>query len=245
MQIAYYKRWSEHLKRDMEFKVYGKTGRPLLVFPTGCGSFYEFEDFGMVEAIRPFIESGAVQVYAIDSIDCEAWLADWMYPGDRALKHEMYARYVTEEVVSFIRQNNPGADGIITTGCSIGAYHAANFFFKHPDIFTAVIALSGLYGPHQMIGTYSDENVYYNFPLVYLPNMADAWYLDRYRDGDIIVCVGQGAWEADYLRETQALEQVLTKLEVPAWFDYWGEDVEHDWPWWQQQLPYFLGHLKF
>jgi esterase/lipase superfamily enzyme len=31
---------------------------------------------------------------------------------------------------------------------------------------------------------------------------------------------------------------------VPAWFDYWGYDVNHDWPWWRRQLPYFLGKLK-
>lgn len=244
MQIAYYKRWSEPLKRDMEFKVYGESGLPMLVFPTGCGSFYEFEDFGMVGAIQPWIDAGKMQVFTVDSIDCEAWMAHWMYPGDRALRHELYAQYIMDEVLPFLQRHNGSGLRPLTMGCSMGAYHAANFFFKHPAIFGGVIALSGMYGPEQLIGAYRDENVYYNFPLIYLPNLADAWYLDRYREGNIMVCVGQGAWESDYLRETQSLEQTLIKLEVPAWFDYWGVDVEHDWPWWQKQLPHFLAHLK-
>ena len=33
----------------------------------------------------------------------------------------------------------------MTNGCSMGAYHALNFFLKHPDVFQGMIALSGLY----------------------------------------------------------------------------------------------------
>ena len=30
---------------------------------------------------------------------------------------------------------------------------------------------------------------------------------------------------------------------IPAWIDYWGYDVNHDWPWWRKQMPYFLGNV--
>ena len=33
MQIRYYKEYSRYLNRDMEFKVYGHAGRPILIFP--------------------------------------------------------------------------------------------------------------------------------------------------------------------------------------------------------------------
>jgi hypothetical protein len=36
------------------------------------------------------------------------------------------------------------------------------------------------------------------------------------------------------------LQKILADLEVPAWFDYWGHDVNHDWQWWRLQMPYFL-----
>ncbi|MGC9358076.1 MAG: hypothetical protein ACP5GX_09420, partial [Anaerolineae bacterium] len=69
-------------------------------------------------------------------------------------------------------------------------------------------------------------------------------YLDRYRESQIVICVGQGAWEEDHIRETRALEGVLQDLDVPAWVDYWGHDVNHDWPWWRKQLPYFLDKMN-
>jgi esterase/lipase superfamily enzyme len=227
----------------MEFKVYGYGGKPLIVFPTGCGRFYEYEDFGMVEAIRWFVESGDVQLYTVDSVDCEAWMAHWMFPGDRGWRHLQYERYILDEMVPFIRDHSAYEGRLMTTGCSMGAYHAANFFFKHPDVFDSVIALSGMYGPEYFVGDYMDNNVYFNFPLCYLPNLTDPWYIDRFRNSDIILCVGQGAWEEDCLRETQALEDDLHALGVHAWVDYWGLNVSHDWLWWRKQLPYFLGEL--
>ncbi|NLG58370.1 MAG: transposase, partial [Clostridiales bacterium] len=27
---------------------------------------------------------------------------------------------------------------------------------------------------------------------------------------------------------------------IHAWVDIWGEDVNHDWPWWRRQMAYFL-----
>ncbi len=243
MKIEYHKQWSQHLSRDMELKVYGHGGKPVLVFPSGCGRFYEFEDFGMVEAVAEFVEAAKVQLYTVDSVDCDAWLAHWKYPGDRGWRHEQYDHYIVEEVVPFIHEYTGTQDKFLATGCSMGAYHAANFFFRHPDIFDTTIALSGLYGPRYFVGDYMDERVYFNFPLVYLPGLTDPWYLDQYRESDIIICTGVGAWEEDTIEETQALEEILRTLEVPAWFDYWGDDVNHDWPWWRKQLPYFFNVL--
>jgi len=240
MDVEYYKLWSRRLGQDMEFKAYGHTGKPLIVFPSACGRFYEFEDFGMVDAVASFIEAGRVRLYTLDSIDCEAWLAHWMYPGDRGACHEQYEDYVMQEVLSFIREHSGYKEKYMTVGCSMGAYHAANFFFKHPDSFDGVIALSGIYGPEHFVGNYMDDAVYFNFPLCYLPRLTDSAFLEQFRRSQIVICVGQGAWEEDSLRETRALEVVLHNLDVPARFDYWGLDVDHDWPWWRKQLPYLL-----
>lgn len=243
MKVEYHKFWSQHLNRDMELKTYGHAGKPVLVFPSGCGRFYEFEDFDMVNAIQWFIEEGKIRLYTVDSVDCESWLAYWKYPGHRGWRHEQYDHYIIEEVVPFIREHSRWEAGLMTTGCSMGGYHAPNFFFRHPDVFDTTIALSGLFGPKYFVGNYMDDHVYYNFPLLYLPNLTDPWFLDRYRQGRIIICTGLGAWEEDCIQETRALEAILQRLEVPAWFDYWGHDVHHDWPWWRKQLPYFLGTL--
>ena len=36
---------------------------------------------------------------------------------------------------------------------------------------------------------------------------------------------------------------ILTAKGIDHWADFWGFDVNHDWPWWQKQLPYFMGHV--
>ena len=76
-----------------------------------------------------------------------------------------------------------------------------------------------------------------------MPNLADPWYLNKYRQGHIIICSGQGAWEEMTLADVRVVERLLQAKGVPAWVDYWGYDVNHDWPWWRKQLPYFLDSL--
>lgn len=125
----------------------------------------------------------------------------------------------------------------------MGAYHAANFFFRHPDVFDTTIALSGVYRLNMFIGDYMDENVYFNSPINFLPDLDDPWHLDLYRQSNIIICCGQGAWEDEMLADSHALKQILDAKNIPNWVDFWGYDVNHDWPWWRKMLPYFLDHL--
>lgn len=244
MKIEYHSWFSRNLNQEMELKIYGEGGKPLVVFPTQSGRFFDYENNGMIHAIHPFIDSGKVKVFAVDSVDSQSW-ANWdAHPADRARRHEEYDRYLIDEVIPFVRMHGNGTqEKCLATGCSMGAYHACNFFFRHPDDFDGVIALSGLYRLTMFVGDYMDDLVYFNSPLAYLPELQDEWYIARYRQSQIIICVGQGAWEDDMLRDTHELQCILEEKQIPFWIDYWGYDVNHDWPWWQKQLPYFLGHV--
>lgn len=245
MNIEYHKWWSPNLGQEMELKVYGFYGKPMLVFPAQAGRFYEYEDFKMIEAIAWFIETGRIKVFTVDSIDAQSW-ANWeLHPAQRAQRHEDYDRYIIQEVAPFIYDHTHNRQQkFISTGCSMGGYHAANFFFRHPDIFDVMICLSGLFQLRMFVGDYSDETVYYNSPLYYLPDLEDPWYLDQYRQSRIIVGVGQGAWEDTMLEDAYALQRILQAKAVPHWIDFWGRDVNHDWPWWRKMMPYFLGTLN-
>ena len=245
MQIEYHKWYSPSLGQDMELKVYGYYGKPLLVFPAQEGRFYEFEGMGMASACAHFIESGQIKVFTVDSVDGQSWANHSAHPADRARRHQDYDRYIADEVTPFIHQHCGDApQKFIATGVSMGAYHAANVFFRNPEIFDTVIAISGLYRLNHFIGDYMDENVYFNAPLVYLENLSDSSYLDRYRQSKIIVCAGQGAWEDEMLENTLSLKHILEQKGVPHWIDIWGGDVNHDWPWWRKMLPYFLDKLQ-
>jgi esterase/lipase superfamily enzyme len=243
MNVEYHKYWSPNLGQEMEIKVYGDAGKPVVVFPAQGGRFYEFEDFGMVEVVRPLIEAAQYQFFTVDSVDNQSWANGYTHPADRALRHQAYDRYIVEEVADFIRGRCGAETQFVSTGVSMGGYHSGNFFFRHPDVFDTLISLSGLFQLSMFIGDYMDENVYFNSPLHYLPGLNDPWYLERYRRSRIIVCAGLGAWEEAMNADIDRLRDILAEKNVPAWIDRWGGDVNHDWPWWRQQLPYFLGKL--
>jgi len=243
MNIEYMKWWSDSLSQDMEMKIFGHAGKPALVFPTQGGRFFEFEDFGMVEVCRPWIDSGSLQLYCVDSIDNQSW-ANWSaHPADRARRHEDYDRYIVKEVAPFIRRRTSPEAHFLATGCSMGAYHAGNFFFRHPDLFDISLMISGPLSLGLFIGDYMDDLVYCNTPAAFLPNLNDPWYIDRYRQSTIVVCTGQGAWEEPMIADARRLEDILRAKEIPAWIDYWGLDVNHDWPWWKKMLHYHLERM--
>ena len=127
----------------------------------------------------------------------------------------------------------------------MGAYHAVNFFLQHPDVFNKVIALSGVYDARFFVGDcLDDEAIYQNSPADYIWNQNDGWFIDRYRNADIIVCTGLGAWEQDGLPSFYTLKEAFEHKNIPAWFAEWGYDVSHDWIWWRKQMPYFLNQLN-
>lgn len=50
---TYYKEWSPTLGRDMEFKVFGHSGCPVLALPGRGGRFYDWEDQGLWRPALP------------------------------------------------------------------------------------------------------------------------------------------------------------------------------------------------
>ena len=237
--------WSGELGREMYFNVYGHAGKPIIVFPSSGGSQNEYGDFGMIEACQEFIDRGLVKFYTPDSLDNESWLCEGKSPHDMALAHEAYDRYIVNELVPLIRYESDWQGPMMATGCSMGAFHAINLALRHPDLFDIAVAQSGVYDVRFFTGEYNgDPAVYYNSPLDYLWNQDDPWFLERYRQNAYIVSVGQGDWEAPHISDTMRLEDAFSSKGIPGWFDYWGNDVAHDWPWWRQQMPYFLGKLE-
>ena len=235
-----YRRWfSGNLGHDMDLTIYGHAGKPLLCFPSYNGRMSDWASFGMVDAAADLIEAGRLTMVVVDGIDWQSWTNKGAPVEERARRHNDYYRYITDEVVPLARAET-ASDTVWTTGCSMGGFHAANFFFRRPDLFDGVIALSGVYQPRHFLGDFVNDDVYFNSPLYYLPELRDAWQLELYRRSRIIICVGQGAWENEALPDTRALQEVLHHKGVPATFDYWGHDVEHHWYWWQKMLRHHL-----
>lgn len=250
MEIRYMKHYSGHLGREMEFKVYGHAGKPVMFIPCQSGRFYDFENFKMVDAWAKWIEEGRCTVYSIDCIDDEAYAA---FGADNRWKienHERWYHYVVDEMVPTIRHLSGERNGydqpIMTFGCSMGAMHAANLFFRRPDLFNAVLAISGLYDSKYGFGDYMDELVYQNTPVEYLANMpADHPYIDMYNQRKMVFVVGQGDWEGPLKDSTAWLDTVLKNRNIHAQVDYWGYDVSHDWHWWFKMVEHYVPQFLY
>ncbi len=245
MEKQYYKTYSYHLNRDMEFNVYGHGGKPVVVFPCQDGRFFDWEGNHMHdEVMGPWVEAGKIQLFCVDSIDKESWSDKQGDGRHRSEMQERWYNYVIDEFIPLVRQINGTGERMLTTGCSMGATHAVNFLLRRPDIFDSCIALSGLYDSEDFFGNYMDDLLYNNTPNRYLKNLpADHYYVDMYNHCNIIICVGQGAWEDLMLESTRKMQGIFAEKGIKGWFDYWGYDVNHDWPWWKVQMPYFLKHV--
>ena len=181
-------------------------------------------------------------------IDQETWSNPDADPAWRAQRHEQWMRFICDEIVPFIRwmvnERNgwSGEPGVIAFGCSLGALHAANLFFRRPDLFCGLLALSGIYTASYGFGDYMDERVYLNSPVDYLANMPkDHPLIAQYNQKRGIIVVGQGAWEAP--ETTFRLRDICEEKGIGVWFDIWGYDCKHDWDWWYRQVAYHVPHL--
>ena len=235
---------SKNLGKDMSVRVYGESGWPIVAFPIQDAMSDSYEQFGMVDAMKDYIEGGKVQLFVLDSVDAEGWSDRG---GDNVLRVkviEAFYNYVCEEVVPFVHERNGSDLRPLTMGCSLGATHALVAFLRRPDLFQGVIALSGGYDAQFFFGDWMNTTLYFNSPVHFLPNTPhDHPYIDLYNRREIALCCGQGAWEEEGLRTEHIVDDAFRALGVNAWCDYWGTDVDHDWPWWQKQVQYFLPYV--
>ncbi len=240
MQRQLHSWWSPATERTLRIAVYGHWGIPILMFPTAMADALEYERFGLVEALRGWLEGGRCKLYCVDSLNAESWLAPpEVPPAVRSQRHRAYNRYITEEVVPFIYAHCRGRQPILTAGASFGAYHAANLFFRRPDLFVGVIAMSGEYNLLAYTGGYMDEECYFNSPVHYLANLDDHVWLPllRSRPQQYFVS-GQGAYERP--EATLELSRILSSKAIPHVAELWGAEWAHDWPTWRAMMPVYL-----
>ncbi len=220
-----YCRWYSHaLERDMELLVFGHAGSRVIVFPTRCGRFHEYEDFGLVNTIADRIEQGWLQLYCVDSVDAESFYCRATSPRNRIDRHKRYERYVLDEVVPFSESKSPGSF-LMAHGASLGAFHAINIALRNPTIFGKVVAFSGRYDLSvgvddfaDMFDGYFDEDIYFNSPNRFVPNIDDPRLLSALRRMEVLLTIGQ---EDPFLQSTRDLAAHLAAKGVPHALHVW------------------------
>lgn len=240
--------WSDTLGAAGTLIRYGHWGRPVLVFPSERGRAWDFESNGMIAAVSGLLEAGRVKLYCVDSYDGVSWSNRDIPVEERARRHSRYESWIVDQVVPWIQADCGGGDaiadpGIITLGCSMGAFHAVNFALKRADLFPLAMGLSGNYdsGSWHAWGERGSET-YFNNPMDYTGHL-NGEHLDwlRGRVSLLLVC-GQGQWEdtTGALASSKALAALLAEKGIKHELDVWGHDIPHDWPSWRAQLAHHM-----
>lgn len=231
--------YSERLGKDMPIATYGYYGFALLLVPTAAADYLEYERFHLLDAIRPYIDGGKLKVFSINSINNESWLNQHMDPRHKSIRHQQFNSYVYEEVIPFIKMNTSMETPIIIAGASFGALHSMNLFLKRPDLINGVIAMSGVYDLTEYTKGYFDEDVYYNSPQHYMPNLTDHYLLEQIRSSNHIhLFSGSGPYEDP--NASRSFASILYSKGINYELDIWGDEWKHDWETWRYMLPHYL-----
>jgi esterase/lipase superfamily enzyme len=223
------------LGRRMELLWFGHGGRPVLVFPTSQGRFYQFEDFGMIAALADKIDVGEIQVVCVDSVDSESWYDAGAPPAARAVRQTRYDAYLHDELLPYILNRSKRAD-LIAYGASFGAYHAANLAGRYPERISRAICFSGVYDIHRFLDGYWDDNCYFHCPTAYIANMDEAW-TQRLARVDWVIATGEGDSLAE---DNRRFADLLARKGIANHLEIWPGVFGHDWPFWKENLRRFV-----
>ncbi len=242
MNREYHKWWSARLQRNMELLVFGHSGAKVLVFPTRGGRFYEYEKLGMVNALQHKIDQGWLQLYCVDSVDTESLYCWWAHPHGRIERQKQYEAYILHEVLPFIRHKNQH-DCTIAHGLSLGAFQAANIAFRHPHLFKKLAAFSGRYDLTLNVENFKDlfdgfynEDIYFNTPTHFLPNLNCPWRLGHLQRMDITLVIGQND---PFLDNNYHLSAILSQKGIKHRLQHWHSRA-HSGHYWRQMAPFFI-----
>ena len=236
MNRQYHEWWSPSLGRTMELLEFGHAGATVVAFPTSGGRFFEWENRGMVEAIRPMIEQGWYRLICLDSVDRESWYARGKHPGGRVRRQVEYDNYVYREVLPFIDATTDNRY-IVAAGASFGAYHALSFGMRHPERVQRIVAMSGLVDIKMFADGYSSEELYWLNPTDFVPNETDPEKLERLRRQELIFAVGNGD---RLVHQNRELSGKLWGKGIGNALREW-DGFAHDWPVWHQMINLYIG----
>lgn len=117
-------------------------------------------------------------------------------------------------------------DCTMAMGCTLGVFQATNLVLRHPHLFRELVAFSGhhdltLKVEHfgDLLDGYSSDDPYFHTPTHFLSGVDAGWRLDRRREVDIVLVIG----DADpFLDNNRALSRLLHGRGVHHQFHVWN-----------------------
>lgn len=232
--------FSPSLNKEMPIATYGHYGFALLLIPTAAADYLEYERFQLMDSLAPFIDGGKLKIFSVDSINNESWMNNHVDPLHKIYRHKQWNDYIYNEVIPFIKNATSWETPVIVSGASFGALHSANLFFKRPDLIDGCIAMSGVYDLTEYTKGFYNEDVYFNSPMHYMPNLTDHGVLEQIRRSHHIhLFSGSGEYEDP--ESARRFAGILYGKGIWYDLDIWGSEWRHDWNTWRAMLPHYIG----
>lgn len=242
MNREYHIWYSSRVDRAMELLVFGHAGAKVLAFPTRDGRFFEYENLGVIDALAEKIQAGQLQLFCVDNIYHENIYCSSLHPAERIQRHIQFEEYILNEVIPFMESKN-SHECTIAYGCSLGAFQAANIAFRHPHLFKKLCAFSGRYDLtwaveffNNLFDDYYDENIYFNTPTHFLPQLQSQGQLEHLQHMDIVFAIGK---QDPFLNNNHCLSEILSSKGIPHTMHEW-EERAHSGRYWRQMAVLYL-----
>ncbi len=202
---------SQYYNLNTDIAVYGKCGVSIILFSQSKDSIYESEQTGLIEALMPLIRKGQFKIFSVANPCANIWESS-NPPEQKSEMLHNFNMFITSELLPFIFNSCGTPVPIITAGASKGAFHAANTFFRRPDIFIGTIAVNGSYDLSDITGSYFDDNCYFNSPMHFLPNLTDNYWMTFLKNRRHIYL--SAGTDDSSLESTVALSNILVEKNI-------------------------------
>ncbi|MFN2372463.1 MAG: alpha/beta hydrolase-fold protein [Cyclonatronaceae bacterium] len=217
-QAVQVKKWgSPSLGKQMQVNIYGTGGTPVLAFPDYNGKASDYSSLGFLDQINEQLTNEYNRFYCVSTVDKDVFNTRTNNPDGRLGLYIQYENYIMDEVIPFIKDHS-GNDFLIVTGVGMGAYHALNFAFKHPETVNKVLAACGRYNIKPFFNDYFSELLYYNNPIEYFPNLNDQDIIDRIKRLDIRIITNN---KDPYRSEAEMISDALNDKWIHHSLDLW------------------------
>lgn len=140
-------------------------------------------------------------------------------------------------------QSRNSHECVISHGVSLGAFHAANIAFRHPQHFKKLIAFSGRYDLTLNIECFNDlfdgfynNDVYFHTPIHFIPNLDCSWRLNKLREMDIKLVIGK---DDPFFQNNEQLSSILSNKSISHQMLIWNERA-HSGHYWRRMVSWYI-----
>lgn len=163
-----------------EIKIFGDYGFVLMMFPIFEDGYSKEMDEKIIISLQDFIKEGLFRVAFIPTINDYFWGKECEYSFEKSKLLHNFNNLLISEVIRYLYKIIGRPTPIITLGCGAQAgFYAANSFFRRPDLFYGMISVDGVFDMHMLCRNINeeDDNIYFNNPMAFLPNLNDDYWL--------------------------------------------------------------------